>query len=384
MVQDILEQYRRFYGEEPTIIRAPGRSNLIGEHTDYNNGFVLPAAINRAIYFAIAPNNTSTCYLNALNASRSVRLDMDNLYLAEDEMWAKYLFGVLDILTREGHHIRGFNLTFRGDIPLGAGLSSSAALTCGFAQAVSAAFGLGLSRKYIAKLGQRVEHEYAGVRTGIMDQFANMFGEAHHVLQLDCQTLDYQIVPAEFGPYSFLLMDSMVKHSLAESAYNDRRATCERGAEILGKYHPEVRSLREVTRDMLDEHADQLGKDTYNKCYFVVEENLRVRIASETLRAGDMESFGLLLYASHAGLRDLYDVTCRETDFLVKSTQDLEHVLGARQMGGGFGGCTLNLVHRDCMEETAQYLTECYHQELGLHTQAYFVDITAGTEVLNQ
>ena len=379
---DLLEQYYRFYKETPQIVRSPGRINLIGEHTDYNDGFVLPAAIDRAIYFAIAPNGGTTCYLNALNAARSVRLEVDRLELLPEEPWARYLYGVLHQLSQQGHQMGGFNLVFRGNIPLGAGLSSSAALTCGFASALNAAFSLGLTRKQIVLLGQRVEHEYAGVRTGVMDQFANMFGEPYHALQLDCRSLEHQLVPTDFGDYRLLLVDSMVKHSLAESAYNDRRATCERGVEILQKYYPNVNALRDATRDMLDEHGEELGKATYEKCYFVVEENLRVRLAGEMLRAGDMESFGMLLYASHEGLRDLYKVTCRETDFLVEQTQTNEHILGSRQMGGGFGGCTINLVRKDFVEPCGTFLVEHYQKHLGLHAEVYSVNVSGGTEVL--
>ena len=381
---DLLEQYYRFYQEPPRIIRSPGRINLIGEHTDYNDGFVLPAAIDRAIYFAIAPNGGTTCYLNALNAANSVRVEIDHLHLTSEQGWARYLYGVLEVLSTQGHRMGGFNLVFRGNIPLGAGLSSSAALTCGFAAALNATFSLGLTRRQIVLLGQRVEHEYAGVRTGVMDQFANMFGEAYHALQLDCRSLEYQLTPTDFGDYRLLLVDSMVKHQLAESAYNDRRASCERGVAVLKKYYPNVNALRDAARDMLDEHAEELGKETYEQCYFVVEENLRVRIAGETLRAGDMESFGMLLYASHAGLRDLYRVTCRETDFLVEQTRSNEHILGARQMGGGFGGCTLNLVHKDFVEPCGTFLVEHYQEQLGLHAEVYPVRVTGGTEVLDE
>ena len=380
MQNEIIREFHQLYKGQPLVVRAPGRINLIGEHTDYNDGFVLPAAIDRAVYFAIADSGSERCNITAKNMARSVRFFVSDPEPPIEDVWVKYLFGVVSILRERTGRVGGFNLVFQGNIPLGAGLSSSAALTCGFATALNELFDLGLSRREIARLGQQTEHEYAGVRTGIMDQFASTCGEAHHAMLLDCRSLRYDLIPASFGNYTLLLFDSMVKHALVESSYNDRRASCERGVALIAGQYPEVKALRDVNRELLSEFADELGYDTYVKCNFVVEENLRVRVAAEAMRAGDVEMLGSLLYDSHKGLSEAYQVTCRETDFLVEQTRNMEHVFGARQMGGGFGGCTINLVHQDHLEETALALEEAYHEKLGLAGRFYVVEITDGIQ----
>lgn len=377
MKEVVTTRFREMYGGAPAVIIAPGRINLIGEHTDYNDGFVMPAAINKHIVFAIAANGTDQVNCTALDFKQSESFRFDELKPGNG--WVHYLMGVLHGLRQVGFATRGVDVVFGSTIPSGAGLSSSAALCCGFAFGLSEAFDLQLSRLGIAKIAQYAEHEFAGVMCGIMDQYASLFGERDCALLLDCQALTHETIPVELGDYTILLIDSKVKHSLASTAYNQRRASCESAVAVVSKKHPGITSLRQVTTVMLSEVQDKLGEDTYAKARFVVDEIARTQLAATKLRNSLIEEFGALMFETHWGLSKSYDVSCDELDHLVLLAEENRRmVCGARMMGGGFGGCTINLVQSDKVDYVRGYVHEKYFATFGTEPDFYTVKLSQG------
>jgi galactokinase len=373
-VQAAFEQRFQY---KPLLVRAPGRVNLIGEHTDYNNGFVLPAAINREIYFAVGLNNTSKIRLYSFDQQEAYETETTAIQPSQTH-WANYLLGVVAQFEKRGISVPGFDCVFGGNVPIGAGLSSSAAVECGLAYALNSLLTAGLERMELARMSQLAEHEYAGVQCGIMDQFASLFGQAGHVVRLDCRSLEYAYFPFDSERYQLVLCNSGVKHSLASSEYNTRRQECEQGVAILQKHYPEVQSLRDATLAQLEAHRTELGDVVWRRCSYVVEENLRVESACQSLSAGDLQAFGQQMYGSHAGLRDKYEVSCPELDVLVELAQGFPGVLGSRMMGGGFGGCTINMVETGQVEAFVQHATRGYQERLGLPLETYQTTIVAG------
>lgn len=367
---------KKFKGT-PHIFIAPGRINLIGEHTDYNDGFVMPAAVDHHITFAVLPNNTERFNFYAVDYDETASFELKTVKPGDG--WVNYLMGVVDgisdlRLPAGRHGVHGVDCVFGSTIPVGAGLSSSAALCCGFGFALNELYSLGLSTRELAKIAQRSEHEFAGVRCGIMDQFASLHGKKNSALLLDCRTLEYETLPVMLGDYRIMLIDTKVKHSLASTAYNDRRASCEEGARILGKP-----SLRDVTRIMLDRNQDKLGEEVYIKCLFVVDEIARTRKAAGHLKAGEIREFGALLNETHWGLSKRYDVSCDELDFLVSLTEEhKDAVIGARMMGGGFGGCTINIVHHSKVDFMRGYVHEKYFATFKKEPDFYLVNLADG------
>lgn len=359
-------------------MRSPGRVNLIGEHTDYNEGFVLPAAINKAIFFAIAPNGTDTFRAYSFNLEERAEFDLNQVKPSEIG-WANYLLGVVAQLQKANHQVKGFDLVFGGNVPIGAGLSSSAAVECGLAFGLNEVFGFGIEKLTLVKMAQKAEHEYAGVMSGIMDQFASMFGKRDHAIKLDCRSLEYEYYHLAMHDYRIVLCDTDVKHSLASSEYNTRRKECEEGVAILQRHYPEVTSLRDATLDMLAQHRQEFDPVVYKRCIYVVSENNRVEAACADLAKGDMRSFGERMYASHEGLQHDYEVSCPELDFLVDQTRELNEVLGARMMGGGFGGCTINLVQVDAIDGFVQQMEQAYQQRFGIALKTYIAEIVDGS-----
>ncbi len=377
------KEFLRLHGQnnKMVIVRSPGRINLIGEHTDYNEGFVLPSAIDRAIYLAVAPGHDFEVTITSLDFNDNFSFDSRKPAKSE-KIWANYLIGVVGELRKAGYPVNGFNCVYAGDVPIGAGMSSSAAVESGLALALNTIFGLGISRVELARIAQRSENEFVGVKCGIMDQFANLLSKGESALYLDCRSLGYEYIPFLRKDLKFVLCDTGVKHSLASSEYNLRRQQCEAGVRIMNEYIPGTRSLRDITSQMLQEHEKELGDTVYKRCMYVVEENARVGAARKSLQRNDYASVGELLYISHQGLRDKYEVSCKELDVLVDGASKIEGVLGARMMGGGFGGCTLNLVERDAVGDFKRRIQETYLEKTGKVPQMYECVLMPGTDVV--
>lgn len=379
LITKTIEQFRQEFLEEPDIIvLAPGRINIIGEHIDYNNGFVLPAAIDRYICFAVSPSKKN-------DESRFIAIDLEESHLhhgepqpLEGHSWANYLLGVIHQIQERGKKVPAINLAFSSNIPMGSGLSSSAALECGFAYALNSLFNFGFSKEELALIGQKAEHTYAGVNCGIMDQFASVFGEENKVFKLDCDTLDYEYFDADLGENTLVLLDSGVKHTHLTSGYNTSRKKVEEGLSIIKTNYPFVKTWRHVTHQMIDDIREKLGNDAYQKSNFVVNEIERVSLAADALQNKDFESLGTLITKTHDGLSKQYGVSCDELDFLVEKALQQEGVLGARMMGGGFGGCSINLVKKQKMQKFIDTLTELYQKEYNIDLQVYPIKIAEG------
>ena len=365
-IANFKQRFQEHYGENPVLlVKSPGRINLIGEHTDYNEGYVLPAAIDKYIYVALSSRDDTEIHLYSASYQKSFATLTTKNDLSDAPEWAKYILGVVQQIQARGRHINGFNISVDGDVPLGAGLSSSAALTCAVGYALDNLFSLGLSRQDIALIGQQTEHEAIGLKCGIMDQFASVMGRAQHAIQLDCRNLRYDYIPLQWGEYELLLLNTNVKHSLATSAYNDRRAACEQGVSWVQEAYPEVQSLRDVTLQQLMVYVQPKSEDVFTKCLFVIKENQRLLDACQALLRKDIERFGELLFEAHWALSREYEVSCAELDFLVSAAQEHPDVIGARMMGGGFGGCTINLVKKGRSADFIQQVAPQYETQFG-------------------
>lgn len=362
-------------------IAAPGRINLIGEHTDYNDGFVLPAAIGQQVVFELEKNgDASLCHISSATLQKSMQVNLKDLRPAGG--WENYISGVLSEISKRSGGLRGFNATLSSDIPPGSGLSSSAALECGLAFGLNALFNLGLSPLDLVRLSQQAECNFTGTQCGIMDQFASVMGRKNQFIFLDCRDLQYRYIPAALGAYSLLLISSGVRHSLADSAYNERRAECKAGVTRLQKAYPKISSLRDASLEHLESLKGDMPKTVFQRCRYVLEENTRVLRAVEALEHSDMETLGSLLSESHRGLRDDYQVSCPEVDFLVDRALAFPEVLGARIMGGGFGGCSLNLVRTDAVKKVSGQLCAAYLQSFGREAEPLEVRISDGVRLL--
>ncbi len=361
------------------IVESPGRINIIGEHTDYNMGYVLPTAIEKKIYFRIARNESDNiCRIYSETFDIGFELDLNRISPSEVE-WENYILGVLNEISKRTDKLRGFDCILKSDLPLGSGLSSSAALECGLAYGVNELFDLGLSKLEMVKLSQIAEHTYVGTLCGIMDQFASVMSEDGHVLQLDCRSLDYSPIPINLGDYKLILLNTKVSHNLASSEYNTRREECEQGVSIVKRDFSEVDSLRDVSAQMLEASKGRMTETVYNRCAFIVAENERVLKMSKALESNNFEAMGELLYEAHDGISRLYEVSCPESDFLVDFSKGNPHVLGARQTGGGFGGCTLNIVHKDAVEAFVTEAGKAYKKKFGIDLESFEAKPSKGT-----
>jgi galactokinase len=381
--QQVRLEFLKRFGKEPLIIRSPGRINLIGEHTDYNDGFVMPAAIDKEIVFAIAHQDSDQSEVYALKYQQSIQIDIQNPEKVNQPMWANYLLGVLYQLKHHGYDIKPFSCVVGGDVPMGAGLSSSAAMECGFAFALSELFDLHVPKLDIVKMAQWAEHNYVGVQCGIMDQFASVMSKEGHVILLDCRSITHRYVPIDLKDCTIILCDTKVKHSLVDSEYNTRRRECEEGVRILQKYFPQVKSLRDVTIDMLIKHQEELRAEVYDRCCYIIQEILRVQEASHALENGDLETFGEKMFETHEGLSSLYEVSCKELDFLVDEAKKFPEVLGSRMMGGGFGGCTINIIRKSFVNEFEAHIKKEYKKAFNIDMPVYHVNVRGGTSVVS-
>lgn len=364
------------------VIESPGRINLIGEHTDYNMGFVLPTAINRKIRFKFRINNTKNkCVIRSGMYSQALLVDLRNM-VASQNSWENYILGVLLELRSMTDLLRGFDCYIESDIPMGSGISSSAALECGLAYGLNHLFDLKLSKIELVKLCQKVEHVYVGTQCGIMDQFASVMSKQDYLILLDCRSLEYSYIPLAVRPYKFILINTNVIHNLATSAYNERRAECEAGVHLLQVKFDHVSSLRDVSLEMLLACKSQMSQKIYNRCTYVIEENQRVLDAVQALKDQNLPGLGELLFRSHEGLRNLYEVSCPELDFLVDFASTYEGVIGARVMGGGFGGCTINMVHEDCASGFIDAIRIGYKERFNIDLTAFEGVPCGGTSIV--
>lgn len=378
--EQIKSKFQEKFQSEPIIVRSPGRINLIGEHTDYNDGFVFPAAIDKEIIFAMAENKLEKFRFYSFDLKEEFELALSDLKRT-DCGWANYLLGVAAQFQNAGHQLKGVDCVFGGNIPIGAGLSSSAAIENGFGFGLNELFGFGESRMNMVKMSQKAEHEYAGVMCGIMDQFASMMGKENQAIKIDTRSLGFEYANIDLDHYRFVLCDTKVSHSLASSEYNTRRKECETGVEILRKYNDKITALRDVSVDLLEAHKNEFDTVVYKRCEFVVNENNRVSAAAEALEKGDMVKLGELIYQSHQGLSENYEVSCKELDFFVEIAKESPEVLGARMMGGGFGGCTINLVKLDGVEAFAERIKKAYAEKMDKETEIYVVKVADGTSI---
>lgn len=372
--------YKDVFNEKAELlVRSPGRVNIIGEHTDYNDGFVLPAAIDKAIYVAVGKREDEIVSLYSVGFKEKYEVSINEL--KPTGSWSTYILGVVNELKKRNLSISGFNLVLDGDVPIGAGLSSSAAVECATVFALNEIFKLSLERMEMVRIAQKAEHNFSGVLCGIMDMFASMMGKKDHVIKLDCLRLEYEYKPFVLDGYKILLLNTNVEHSLASSEYNKRRQECEQGVNWIREYHPEVKSLRFANMEMLNNYVRHKDLIVYNRCRYVVEEMERLLNACTDLDQGDITSLGKRMFETHEGLSKLYEVSCPEADFLVNAVKNNNGVIGARMMGGGFGGCTINIVKEEAIDELVEKLGKDYEKSMGLKLAAYVSGIEDGTGI---
>ena len=376
MQQKIHSKFVELYGEGGRIFASAGRINLIGEHTDYNGGYVFPGAIDKGIIAEIKPNCKNTVRVYSLDYNEEAFFGLGEEDKPEKQ-WARYVFGVCRETIKRGGTVKGFDAVFAGDVPLGAGLSSSAALESCFAFALNELFQNGIDKFELAKIGQSTEHNYCGVMCGIMDQFASCFGKAGSLIRLNCKTLEYKYFPFHPKGYKLVLIDSCVKHELASSAYNKRRASCENAAAAIRKNHPEVEFLSDAKRVWLDEVREQIPEEDFLRAEYVIGEVQRVLDVCDALERDDYETVGEMMYQTHFGLSRLYEVSCEELDFLNKLARKMD-VTGSRVMGGGFGGCTINLVKDELYDAFIAEAKKQFATRFGHEPKIYDVVVSDG------
>ncbi len=379
LIEKTKQAFQKHFGNAPEkVILSPGRINIIGEHIDYNDGFVLPAAIDKIICFAFEKSKTNTSRIIALDINDEFSADFSKEQSLDDKVWTNYIRGVVNQLHLNGFQFEGLNCVFSSNIPSGSGLSSSAALECGFLKGVKELNNLTIELVNIALMGQKAEH-WVGINCGVMDQFASVLGLENKVIKIDCKTLEYEYHNADFGDYSLVLLDSNVKHSLVSSAYNKRREDCDYGISVVNKKFPEIKSFRDCTEEHLFAVKDQLEGDVFVRCHYVVKEIARVSKACVALDNGNIEELGQLLFETHDGLSREYEVSCEELDFLVDFAKSETAIIGSRLMGGGFGGCTINLVKKGHEEEIKNKIKPLYFDKFQIELKNYDVKITNGT-----
>jgi galactokinase len=381
LIQNTTAFFEKSFSRAPEkIVLSPGRINIIGEHVDYNDGYVLPAAIDKIICFAFEKSQTQKSKIIAIDLNEEFEFDVTDKIELSNVVWTNYILGVVKQLQDNGYSFEGFNCVFSSNIPVGSGLSSSAALECGVLFGIKELFSLEIDKKNIAVLGQKAEH-WVGINCGIMDQFASVHGLENQVMKLDCNTLEFEYHNADFKEYSLVLFDSNVKHSLFTSEYNTRRTECEEGLAILKSHFPEIETFRDSTEEQLLSIKDKMNETVFRRVHFVIKEIRRVTLACEALDNGNIEVLGKLLYDTHDGLSKEYEVSCAELDFIVEKCKKEPAVVGSRLMGGGFGGCAITLIRKGHEDRFKEKLTALYRETFGINLKIYEVKIGNGTSL---
>lgn len=375
--RELAQQFAQRFGRQPRIFRAPGRVNLIGEHTDYNEGFVLPAAVGFSTFVAVAERPDRKLTIHSQEFPGNFEFDLDDLPESRLGVWCDYILGVASVLRQRGCKLPGASLLVHGEVPIGAGLSSSAAIEVASALAFTSLTPLQIALLEIAQLCRRAENEFVGARVGIMDQFVSCMGKAGHAVLLDCRSLQYKFVPLP-DAVRIVVCNTMVKHDLATGAYNQRRAECEEGVRFFVEHDPAIHALRDVSIEMLELYSKDLSPTILKRCTHVVHENQRTLDAAQALTDGNLKKVGKLMRESHSSLRDLYEVSCRELDVMVESAEGLPGFIGGRMTGGGFGGCTVNLVREQNAEDFVIQIAERYRNATGIDPQTYLCNAEDG------
>jgi len=378
----ITSYFKQHYNDQPILIKAPGRINLIGEHTDYNKGLVLPASIEKGIYFAVSSNELDSIRIETfLTQPEKIEFKLNGVHKKFNSFWGNYFKAIIEILVSENYPLKGMDCVFGGDIPIGSGLSSSAALCCGFIYAITKISGKELSRENIALIAQKAEHKI-GLNCGLMDQYAVLFGKKGNAFFLDCKDLSHSYIPINLKGYSWVLINSNIKHNLAvDSEYNKRRISCENIVKEVQQRKPEVNSLREVTLKDLQNIAENFNAIDIKRAKYVIEENERVRRMMKALTKGDAQDVGSILKEGHWAMSTQYEITTPELDALVTIGEGLKGVIGSRMMGGGFGGCTINLIQTSKLESSISSLLEAYKEQTSIDAEYYHLAIDDGVQV---
>jgi galactokinase len=398
-MQDIRVSFQQLFNIAASlVVQSPGRINLIGEHTDYNNGFVLPAAIDKCVQVAIAKRTDGAIHMHAIDLQESVIIPAVAIQ-PHATSWVNYIIGVVAQVQKYSAGAsnnsaaldldKGFDICIQGDIPIGAGLSSSAAVECAVIFALNELYQLGLTTMQMALMTQQSEHEFAGVKCGIMDMFASLHGKSNQVMLLDCANLHHTYYPLDLKEYQIVLFDTQIKHALASSEYNTRRLECEQGVGVLQQKYPSIKTLRDASKQQVEQclapnnnlDKNAISNKVYQRCKYVVDEIERVQLAVKDLLAGDIKAFGKKMFETHEGLSKLYEVSCPELDILVNAVKDNPHVLGARMMGGGFGGCTINIIKKSEVQAIINSVAEVYAQQTAHTLKVHQVKIAQGTHI---
>ncbi|MFP2995854.1 galactokinase [Spongiivirga sp. MCCC 1A20706] len=360
-------------------VHSPGRINFIGGHTDYNDGLVLPTAIDQKIHLYFKKsNNPDICTINSIGFDNTLKINLNHIQKSEHQ-WENYILGVIHGLQQYSSAISGFDCIIDSQLPIGSGISSSAALECGMAYGLNQLFNLGVSTLDMIQLSRDAEHHFVGTKCGIMDQFAVMISKKNHVVLLDCESVTYSLIPMNLKPYKLLLLNTNVSHNLASSEYNTRRTECETAVQFIQQHYPAVTSLRKVDNNMLNTLQASMDPILFKRSHFIVNENLRVLQAADFLQKHQLHEFGKLMYESHKGLQNQYQVSCKELDFLIEFAKQNDQILGARMMGGGFGGCTINIIHQDIIDNYISQVSQAYLEKFSFELSANIIEPDEGT-----
>lgn len=363
------------------IVKSPGRINLIGEHIDYNGGHVLPAAIDRKVTLMLRKNSTAVCHIKSEDGG-AFSFDIDKPLQISKTHWENYVLGVVDgVLKARSGQLSGFECDISSDLPIGAGISSSAALECGLAKGLNALFDLNLDALELIEISRMAEHNFVGTKCGVMDQFAVTMGKRNKLILLNCESLNYSLIDADFSPFKIVLLNTNVSHNLASSEYNTRREECEKGLSVIQENHPQYAFLAEVPENIIESIKDSVSEKVYHRALFVSRENTRTLKAAELIQEGNIQEFGALMYQTHEGLSKNYEVSCPELDFLVERSKEFPQVVGSRMMGGGFGGCTINLVHENFVDEFIVLATNAYKKKFNVDLTSILVATSNGVEI---